>query len=136
LEKNIYFVIQPLQFLSRIIGLSPFHIDPNYTYRNKGGYIFCHIIQAIVMIILLLCGLCTNVLILVENNEPAFKVIARIVWIFNILVSNLTSILALLFYVTRNRNHIRNVFQCYSVLITISFVMNQSKMIIQNRDHT
>jgi hypothetical protein len=66
------------------------------------------------MIILLLCGLCTNVLILVEINETAFNVITRLVWIINTLVSNLTSILALLFCVTRNRNHIRNILSVLS----------------------
>jgi hypothetical protein len=93
-----------MQFVSRILGLSPFHIDTNYTFRNKGGYTYSHIIQATVMIFLLLGGLCNNVLTLVVYNDRHFNVFVRIVWIINVLVSHLASVLALLFSVTRNRN--------------------------------
>jgi uncharacterized membrane protein len=114
LEHNIYFVIQPLQFVSRILGLSPFHIDPNYTIRYKGDCTFCHIIQATVMIFLLICTLYYSFLTTLEYNEPAFNIIVSIVWIINVLASHMTSILALLFFVTRNRNHITNVMSLLS----------------------
>ena len=109
MEHNIYFVIQPLHYVSRILGLSPFHIDPNYTFRNKCRCTFCHIIQATMMILLLLYGLYINVLTIVEYSDPMFKITVRAVWIINVLFSHLTSILALLFSVTRNRNHITQV---------------------------
>ena len=109
LDHNIYFVIQPLHVVSRILGLSPFHIDPNYALRNKIGCTFCHVIQAAVMILLLLYGLYNSVLTLVEYSEHIFNVNLRIVWIISVLVSHLTSILTLLFSVTRNRNHMTNV---------------------------
>jgi len=108
LEHNIYFVIQPLHFVSRILGLSPFHIDPNYTFRNKVGCTFCHIIQAAVMILLLLYGLYINVLKAVTYSEITFHVFVRVVCIINIFVSSFTGILALFFAVTRNRNHMTN----------------------------
>ena len=108
MEHNIYFTIQPLHYVSRILGLSPFHVDPNYTFRNKGGCTFCHIIQATIMILLLLYGLLGSVLTIIEYSEPTFYVSIRVVWIINILVSNFTGILALIFAVTRNRNHMSN----------------------------
>ena len=108
LEHNIYFVVQPLHFVSRALGLSPFHIDPNYTFPNKGGCTFCHVIQATVMILLLLYGLYNSVLTFVEYSDPMYNAVLRTVWIINVLVSHLTSILTLLFAVTRNRNHMTN----------------------------
>ena len=114
LEHNIYFAIQPLHFVSRILGLSPFHIDPNYTFRNKGGCTFCHIIQATLMILLLLYGLYNSVLTTAEYSESTFKLSVRVVYIINILVSNFTGILALIFTVTRNRNHITNMLSLLS----------------------
>jgi hypothetical protein len=109
LEHNIYVDIKPLQFVSRILGLSPLHIDPNYTFRSKDRYTYCQNIQATVIITLLLCGLCNSVLNHVEYNEPTFNTIVRIVWIINVLVSHLTSVLAFLFSVTRSRNHMTNI---------------------------
>ena len=62
MEHNIYFVIQPLHYVSRILGLSPFHIDPNCTFRNKGGCTFYRIMQATMMILFLLYCLYISVL--------------------------------------------------------------------------
>ena len=136
LEHNIYFVIQPLHSVSRILGLSPFHIDPTYTFRNKGGCTSCHIIQAAVMIFLLLYGLCTNVLTLVEDSDAMFNVIVRIVWIINVLLLHLTSILTLLFSVTRNRNHMTKVLRLLSRVDSKLF-RNKSKQSVysQHRSH-
>ena len=114
MEHNIYLVIQPLHFVSRILGLSPFHIETNYTFRNKGGCTFCHVIQTTVMIFLLLFGLYSSVLTAVEYSESTFNVFVRVVCIINILVSNFTGILSLLFTVTRNRNHMTNVLSLLS----------------------
>ena len=114
LEHNIYFVIQPLHFVSRILGLSPFHIDPNYTFRNKGACTFCHIIQATLIILLLLYGLNKGVLHTAEYSETVLQLSVRVVYIINLLFSNFTGILALIFTVTRNRNHMTNMLSMLS----------------------
>jgi hypothetical protein len=136
LEQNIYFVIQPLHFVSRILGLSPFHIDTNYTFRNKGGCTFRRIIQAAVMILFSLYGLCNNVLDLVANRDPMFNVIVRIVWIIHVLVLHLTSILTILFTVTRNRNHMTNTL-CLLSRVDNKLFRNKSKQSAysQQRSH-
>jgi hypothetical protein len=109
LEYNIYFVIQPLHFISRIFGLSPFHIEPNNTFRNKVGCTLCHIIHVTVMAVLLLYGLYKSVLNIFEYNAPKFNLSIPILWVINTLISHFSGILALLFSVTRNRNHISTV---------------------------
>jgi len=136
LEHNIYFAIQPLHFVSRILGLSPFHVDPSYTFHNKGGGTFCHIIQAAVMILLLLFGLYSSVLTVVKYNESTFKMSVRVVCIINILVSSFTGILALLFTVTRNRNHMTNVL-CLLSRVDNKLFRNNSKQSAysQHRSH-
>jgi hypothetical protein len=132
MEHNIYFVIQPLQFVSRILGLSPLHIHPNYTFSSKYRYTYCHNIQATVIITLLVCGFCNSVLNLVEYIEPTFNLMARIVWIINVLVSHLTSITAFIFSVTRSRNHMTNITSLLSCFDNKRFVIIQSKMLTQN----
>ena len=136
LEHNVYFVIQPMHFVSRILGLSPFHIDPNYTFRNKGGCTFCRIIQATVMILLLLYGLYNSVFTFVENIYPMFNVTVRIVWIINVLISHLTSILIIIFSVTRNRNHMANIL-CLLSRVDNKLFRNNSKQsaYLQQRSH-
>jgi len=108
LEHKIYFVIQPMHFVSRMLGLSPFHIDPDYKFHNTGGCNFCHIIQATLLILLLLYGLYNSVLTFVNYNQPMYSVNLRIGWIICIVVTHLTSILTLLSTVTRDRNHMTN----------------------------
>jgi hypothetical protein len=126
LEQNIRFVIQPLHFVSRIFALTPFHIDPNYKFRNNGGYTFCHIIHATVVILLLLYGLYKSVLTIFEYNGPKFNGSIRVVWAINTLVSNFAGILALLFSVTKNRNHISTVL-CLLSSVDNKLFRNKSK---------
>jgi hypothetical protein len=136
LEHNIYFVIQPLHLLSRVLGLSPFHIDPNYTFRNKGGSSYCHITQATLLILLLLYGLYNSMLVIVEYSEPVFKASVRVVWAINIFVTHLTSILALLFTVTRNKNHMTNVLSLFSSVDNMLFPKNSKQSAYaQHRSH-
>ena len=61
------------------------------------------------MILLLLYGLYNSVLTFVEYSDPMYNAVLRTVWIINVLVSHLTSILTLLFAVTRNRNHMTKI---------------------------
>jgi len=78
LEHNFYFVTQPLHLVSRILELSPFHVDPNYRFSYKGGCTSCHIIQTTVMILLFLYGLYDSVLTTVKYSDPMFSVIVRV----------------------------------------------------------
>ena len=136
LEHNIYFAIQPLHFVSRILGLSPFHVDPSYTFHNKGGCTFCHIIQETVMILLLLYGSYNEVLACVAYSETTFNLSVRVVCIINILVSSFTGALALFFTVTRNRNHMTNVL-CLLSRVDNKLFRNKSKQSAysQHRSH-
>jgi hypothetical protein len=127
LEHNIYFVIQPLHFVSRMLGLSPFNINPNYTFRNTGGCTFCHIIQATLLILLLMYGLYNSVLNFVNYNLPMFIVNLRVIWIIWVVVTHLTSIPTLLFTVTRNRNHTTNMLSLLSRVDNKLFRNNSKK---------
>ena len=64
LEYNTYFVIQSLHFVSRVLGLSPFHIYPNTKCYNGRLCTYSHIILVTVLIILLLYGLYDSILFL------------------------------------------------------------------------
>ena len=109
LKHNIYFVIQPLHFVSRVLGLSPVHIDPKTKCHNGRVCIYSHIILATVMIIFLLYGLYNSILLLYKAGEGLLNISIRVLWNIYMLVSNLTNILALIFAVTRNRNYMTKV---------------------------
>ena len=109
LEYNIYFVIQPLHFVSKILGLSPFHIYSNTQCHNGSVCNYSHIILVTVSIILLLYGLYNSVIFLDTLSECILNISVRILWTIYMLVSNLMNILALLLTVTRNRNHMTKV---------------------------
>jgi hypothetical protein len=114
LERNIYFVIQPLHFVSKIFGLSPLHIDPKHKCDSERTCICFHVSLATFMAVLLLYGLHNNIMYTTVMNDPTFHTSIRVVWGINMLASHLTSILALLFSVTRNRNHITNMLSSIS----------------------
>jgi hypothetical protein len=136
LERNIYFVLQPLHFVSRILGLSPFHISPNTKCHNGNVCTYSHIILVTVLIILLLLGLYNSMLFLDTLSEGVLNISVRVVWTIYVLVSNLTSTLALPFTVTRNRNHMANVL-CLSSRVDNKLFRNKSKQSAysQQRSH-
>jgi hypothetical protein len=108
LEHNIYFVIQPLHFVSKLFGLSPLHVDPKHKCHNERACNCFHVSLAIFMAVVLLYGLYNNIMYMSIMIEPTFRTSIRVACDINMLASYLTSILALLFSVTRNRNHITN----------------------------
>jgi hypothetical protein len=113
-EYNIYFIIQPLHFMSKIFGLSPLHIDPEHDCDNKRTCTCFHVSLATFMMALLIYGLYHSIIFTNVLIEPNFYASIRIVWAINIFATFLTSILSLIFAVTRNRNHIRNILSIIS----------------------
>jgi hypothetical protein len=134
LEHNIYFFIQPLRSVWRVLGLSPFHIYPNTKCHNESVFTYSHIIFVRVLIILLLCDLYNSILLLDTLSEGLLNIYFRVLWTIYMLVSNLTSLLALLF--TVHCNICQTCGPCYHVLITSCFVIIQSTVLTHNSDHT
>jgi hypothetical protein len=136
LEYNIYFVIQPLHFVSKLLGLSPFHIYSNSQCHNGSVFNYSHIILVTVSIILLLYVLYNSIIFLDTFSEYILNISVRILWIIYMLVSNLIIILSLLLTVTRNRNHMRNVL-CLLSLADSKMFRNKSRQSAysQSRSH-
>jgi hypothetical protein len=63
LEHNISFVIEALYFVSRVLELFPFHIDPDTNWYHGSVRIYTHVILATVMNILLHYGLYNSTLL-------------------------------------------------------------------------
>jgi hypothetical protein len=113
-EHNIYFVIQFLHFVSKIFGLSPLHIDPEHECDKKRACICFHATLVTFMMAVLLYGFYNSLIFTNELIEPNFYTSIRVVWGISIFAAYLTSILSLIFAVTRNRNHIRNMLSIIS----------------------
>ena len=126
LEYNIYFVIQPLHFVSKLLGLSPFHIYSNTQCHNGSVCNYSHIILVTVSIILLLYVLYNSIIFLDTFSEYILNISVRILWIIYMLVSNLIITLSLLLTVTRNRNHMTNVL-CLLSLADSKMFRNKSR---------
>jgi len=127
LEHNIYFVHQPLHFVSRLLGLSPFHLYPNAKCHNGCVCTYSLFILITVVIILLLYVLYNSILFLVALSEGILNTSVRAVWTIYMLVSNLTSILTLLFTVTRKRNHVTKVLCLLSCVYNKLFRKNSEQ---------
>jgi hypothetical protein len=88
------------------------------------------------MIILLLYGLYDSILFLDTLSEGILNISVRVVWTIYMSVSNLTSILTLLFTVTRNMNHMTKVL-CLLSRVDKKLFRNKSKQssYSQQRSH-
>jgi hypothetical protein len=106
IQQDIYFVIQPLHFVSKVLGLSSFHIDPKHKRGNERVSIVSHNILVTFMIITLLYGFYNSILYAIYFSEPIFNLFVRAIWTIHIVALHSTSILALISTVTRNGNHI------------------------------
>ena len=115
-----------LSFLSRILGLSPFHIYPNTKCHNGSVCTYSHIILVTILIILLLHDLYKSILFLDTLSEGLLNLSVRVLWTNYMLVSNLTRILTSLYTVTRNRNHMTNVL-CLLSRVDNKLFRNKSK---------
>jgi len=69
LEYNMYFVMQPPHFVSRELGLSPFHVYPNNKCHNGSVCTYSHIILVTVLIILLLYDLYNSILRIFRHTQ-------------------------------------------------------------------
>jgi hypothetical protein len=128
IKQDIYFVIQPLHLVSKILGLSPWHIDPKYKWQNERTWFYIHVSLIIFMTVLVLYGFCESIIYITTSNINKLNTFSIVVWIIGVTASHSTSILALLLNVTRNRNHMGN------VLSTISRV--DSKLLHTNFKHS
>ncbi|KDR19122.1 hypothetical protein L798_07004 [Zootermopsis nevadensis] len=104
-EHDVHFVIQPLHFVSKIFGMCPFHIDPKYRYDNERLCNVLHNMLATFMIVMLLFGLYSNMVYATELIDPTFNIIVRVVWVISVVTAYSSSILGLIFSITRNKNH-------------------------------
>ncbi|KDR19121.1 hypothetical protein L798_07003, partial [Zootermopsis nevadensis] len=102
---DVHFVIQPLHFVSKIFGLCPFHIDPKFRYDNERLCNVLHNLLATFMIVMFFFGLYSTMIYATEFNDPTFNIFVRVVWVINIVAAYSTSIVGLIFSVTRNKNH-------------------------------
>jgi hypothetical protein len=127
-DPDIYYVIQPVQFASKLLGLSPWHIDPKYKCYNQRAYVYFHFLLCAIMIVKILYGLCENIIYAAIYRDLKFSRFVCVVWIIAIISTHLTSVLALLLNVTRKTNHWGN------VLSTISRV--DSKLLRTNFKHS
>jgi hypothetical protein len=113
-KHDIYFVIQPLHLVSKILGLPPLHIDPKYKCQNERTWFYIHVSLSIFMIVLVLYVFCESIIYITASNVNKLNSFTIVVWIIAVTASLSMSILALLLNFTRNRNHIGNVLSTIS----------------------
>jgi hypothetical protein len=113
-ENDIYFVTKPLHFASKILGLSPWHIDPKYKCQNERACFYIHASLAAIMVVLILFGMCDSFIYAGTYSDPIFNRFVCVLWIISVTTSHSASILALLLNATRNRNHLGNVLSAIS----------------------
>jgi hypothetical protein len=112
--NDIYFVTKPLHLVSKLLGLSPWHIDTRHKWHNERNCVYIHASLTAIMVVLILYGMCDSFIHAETYSDPTFNRFVCVLWIIAVTASHSASILALLLNATRNRNHMGNVLSIIS----------------------
>ena len=105
-QKDIYFVIKPLYYVSQVLGMVGFKIESANKIVTSGRYFVPEYILPIFIIINLSVFLCFDVLYTIQFTALQMTTGLRVVWIFNKTITSLTSIVTLLLNMTLDRHGI------------------------------
>jgi hypothetical protein len=106
LKTDIYFVIKPMYYISKILGIAAFKIYKENESVNKYHFLVSDIILPVFMIIVLCLCSYASVIYAMKFDGREVAVNIRVVWISYIIISRLTSIFTLLMSVTVNKHYI------------------------------
>jgi hypothetical protein len=106
LKKNTSFVIKPMYYISKILGIATFKIYKENESVNKYHFLLSDIILPVFMIIVLCLNSYASVIYAMKFDGREVAVNIRVVWISNIIISRLTSIFTLFMSVTVNKHYI------------------------------
>jgi len=103
-KKDIYYVFKPLYYVSQVLGMVGFKIgNANKCVTTERCFVPEYILP--IFIIINLCVyLCCNVLYLIQFTAFQMTVEIRVIWIFNKMLTSLTSIVTLLLNITMDRH--------------------------------
>jgi hypothetical protein len=105
LKYNVYFEIEPLYYISRLLGLAPFSFK-----KKKSGEIEVHfshsdIILITTLSIFLLVGLCLCEFVLANTAGITIPILIRALWFISLSSIYSTCIVTLLLNITIHRKH-------------------------------
>ena len=105
-QKDIYFVIKPLYYVSQVLGMVGFKIEIANKIVTSGRYFVPEYILPIFITINLSVFLYFDVLYTIQFTALQVTTDLRVVWIFNKIITSLTSIVTLLLNMTLERHGI------------------------------
>lgn len=103
-KKDIYYVFKPLYYVSQVLGMVGFKIGSANKCVTTEGYFVPESILPIFIIINLFVFLCCNVIYTIQVTAFQMTAEIRVIWIFNKIVTFLTSIVTLLLNITLDRH--------------------------------
>jgi hypothetical protein len=105
LKYNVYFEIEPMYYVSRLLGLAPFSFK-----KIKSGYTEVHFshsdfILSTTLSVSLLVGLCLLYFVLANVVVTTFPILIRSLWFISQLAIYSTCIVTLILNITVHRKH-------------------------------
>jgi hypothetical protein len=105
LKYNIYFEIQPLYYVSRLMGLAPFSIKKKKCGETEIHYSHSDIILTTTLNIVLLMGLCLSEFVVADFVDHTYPAVIRALWFSSALSTYCTCIITLILNITIHRKH-------------------------------
>jgi hypothetical protein len=105
LKYNVYFEIEPLYYVSRLLGLAQFSFSRKKSGETEVHYLHSDIILTTTLSVLLLVGLCLAEFFLTKIPVLNIPILIRSLWFISFLSTYSTCIITLIFYVTIHRKH-------------------------------
>jgi hypothetical protein len=103
-SKDIHFVVKPLYYVSKVLGMIVFKTGSANKCANKERCFVPELILPVFMIISMCVHLCFDVLYTIQFTGLELTLDTRVMWIVNKIVSSSTSIVTLLLNLTINRH--------------------------------
>lgn len=106
LKYNVYFEIEPLYYVSRLLGLAPFSIRKKKSGEREVQFSRFDIILTAALNILLVVGLCFDEFRLASTSGAALPIVIRDLWFISVLSQYATCIVTLILNITIHRKHL------------------------------
>jgi hypothetical protein len=106
LKYNVYFEIQPMYYVSRLLGLAPFSIKKKKCGEREIHFSSSDIILTTSLNIFLLVGLCVAEYVVAETAVHSFPIVVRVLWFISVLSTYSTCIVTLILNITIHRKYL------------------------------
>lgn len=133
LRYNIYFEIELLCFISRLMGLAPFSIKTANSAARGKSFQYSDIILTTFQTILILVGFCISELFVAVIDEPVLLSTIRTMWFISSVSYHTTCIVTLILNVTIHRQYLPRILNSINVIDSKLCLLDNREKLFRTR---